>query len=92
MFPGGQQALQEYLKEKLPHNPQQPKSTEVRLVVSIIIDKEGKARVRKIIEEAPFWYIATTTAVIENMPAWKPGEYMGEPINVFYALPLTFRK
>lgn len=92
MFPGGQQALQAYLKDNIPHNPKQPNNTTVHLVVSLRVTKEGKVEILKILDEAPHWYIAVTINTLTNMPRWKPGTFMGEPINVIYALPVTFRK
>lgn len=92
MFPGGQQALQDYLKERLPVNANQPKNTEVRFVVPFLVDKKGKIQVLEVKEQVPEWYLITSKLVLENMPAWNPGKHMGEPVKVFYALPLTFRK
>lgn len=90
MFPGGQKALQAYLKENIPRNPEQPKNTLVRVKVSIRINKDGAVEIIKVLEEAPHWYMAVTINALQNMPRWEPGEFMGEPVNVKYALPVTF--
>lgn len=92
MFPGGQQAIQAYLKKHLPVNPVQKNGTEVRVVVSIRIDKVGDINEVEIIEGAPHWYNAVTINALTKMPRWNPGMHMGEPINVRYTLPVIFRK
>lgn len=91
-FPGGQQAINAYLKKHLPVNSAQKKNTEVRVVVSIRVDKEGYISHVKIVEGAPHWYNAVTINALMQMPRWNPGMHMGEPINVRYTLPVTFRK
>lgn len=91
-FPGGKYALNDYLRDNIPHNPSQPDNTEVRVVISLLITKDGSVEILEVVEEAPQWYIAVTINTLKNMPKWEPGRFMGDPINVKYALPVTFKK
>ena len=91
-FPGGEKAIAEYLRKSLPVPESQKINTEVRLVVKILVGTDGFIRTINIVEGAPHWYNAVTTTTLLNMPKWNPGSFMGEPVNVWYALPVTFRK
>lgn len=91
-FPGGQEALAGFLKEHLPVPDSQQTGTEVRLLVKIRINKEGNIDEIKSIEGAPHWYNAVTISTLSRMPKWNPGSFMGDPINVWFSLPVIFRK
>lgn len=91
-FPGGEKAIADYLRKSLPIPETQKSGTEVRLLVRIRISKDGFVDKIDIIEGAPHWYNAVTTNALLNMPQWKPGYFMGDPVNVWYTLPVTFRK
>lgn len=91
-FPGGQKALAEYLKKNLPVPESQKRGTEVRLLVNIRINKEGFIDEIQSIEGAPHWYNAVTISTLSKMPRWNPGKFMGDPVNIWFRLPLTFRK
>ena len=91
-FPGGKEAIADYLRKSLPVPETQKANTEVRMLVKILVGTDGYIRNIDIIEGAPHWYNAVTTTALINMPKWKPGSFMGEPINVWYTLPVTFRK
>ena len=92
VYPGGQEALAAYLKQNIPVPETQEKNTEVRLVLKIRINKEGYIDKIEVIEGAPNWYNAVAVNVVSRMPRWKPGRQFGEPVNVIYRLPITFRK
>lgn len=91
-FPGGQSAISTYLKKTLPVPETQKPGTEVRMLVKVRINKEGYVDNIKIVEGAPHWYNAVTTNTLINMPKWNPGSFMGDPVNIWYTLPITFRK
>lgn len=90
-FPGGQEAMVAYLKSKCPVPSTQARNTEVRLLFSIRVNKEGYIDKIEIIEGAPHWYNSVATKAISEMPRWNPGQHMGDPVGVFYRLPITFR-
>ncbi len=91
-FPGGQKAISEYLRDNLPVPEAQQASTVVRMRVKIRIGKEGQIDKIEIIEGAPHYYNAVLTQTLINMPKWNPGSFMGDPVNVWYTLPVSFRK
>lgn len=91
-FPGGQKALAAYLRKMLPVPDSQKEGTEVRLLVSITINKNGHLNKIELVEGAPHWYNAMAISALSRMPRWNPGKFMGEPVRVRYALPVIFRK
>lgn len=91
-FPGGQEALATYLKQKCPVPPTQATGTEVRLVFSIRVGEDGYIDKIEIVEGAPHWYNSVAMNAIAEMPQWNPGRFMGDPVGVWFRLPITFRK
>lgn len=91
-FPGGQEALAAYLKENLPIPATQAENTMVKVVVKFVINKEGYLSKIDIVEGAPHWYNMVTVNVLSKMPRWNPGKQFGEPVDVYFTLPVTFRK
>lgn len=91
-FPGGQKAITEFLKENLPVPDTQKANTVVKTRVRIKIGTDGYIQEIKVVEGAPHYYNAILTQTLLNMPKWNPGSFMGEPINVWYTLPVNFTK
>lgn len=91
-FPGGQEALQEYLRENLIIPPGQKKGTSVRVVLFFNLDDEGVISKIKVVEGAPQWYNSEAIRVLSEMPRWEPAMRFGEPVGSRYGLPLIFVK
>jgi len=114
-FPGGMQALMEFLSGNI-HYPELAKEMGVqgRVLVQFVVDKTGKVSQARCIRgvPAPVAPANATDAekkayekkgegayeinqealrVVESMPAWKPGVQKGQPVNVRYTIPVTFR-
>ncbi len=91
-FPGGEDALREYLAKNIKYPAiARDNGIEGRVVLSFQVDKNGRIKdvtVRKGIgggcdEEA--------MRVVRNMPEWKPGKQNGKSVNVLYTLPVNFK-
>jgi hypothetical protein len=91
-FPGGQEAMMAYLKKNLPVPSTQEENTEVRVIVSFMVNKEGSITKIDVHEGAPHWYNAVTVNTLAQMPKWNPGKFLGDPVNIYFTLPVTFRK
>ena len=114
-FPGGMQALMEYLAGNIKYPPiAEEMGVQGRVIVQFVVDKTGKISQARCIRgvPAPVAPANATDAekvvyekkgegayainqealrVVESMPAWKPGIQKGQPVNVRYTLPVTFR-
>ncbi len=91
-FPGGEKAIAEFLRKNLPVPESQERNTVVKTLAKIRIGTDGFIQEIKIVEGAPHYYNAILTQTLLNMPKWNPGSFMGEPIELWYTLPLNFSK
>jgi TonB family protein len=91
-FPGGPQALMNYLYESVCY----PKSAfeaniQGRVIVQFVVDKDGTIRDAKVVRSVDPALDAEAQRVIYAMPKWNPGKQNGEAIAMKYTLPITFR-
>ena len=91
-FPGGPAALFEFLSK----NIQYPKDAEKaklqgRVIVTFVVKKDGSIADAKVVKSVAPSLDAEALRVINAMPNWTPGRQGGQPVNVKYTVPLTFR-
>lgn len=91
-FPdGGQKGLMRYLSENVTF-PKDAMKDKVngRVVLRFIVRKDGSISDIKIVR--PLYPSCDDEAlrVISQMPDWEPGTENGEPVNVFFSLPIRF--
>ena len=88
-FPGGMEAFRKYLIEnkRIPNTHHKRE----RVVVLFHLDKTGKPYNIKFVEKSndPY-YMAEVYRLISEMPAWEPGNILGEPRNGSFTLPVVF--
>ena len=91
-FPGGQGELMKYLRNNIKYPAEaQKKKIEGRVIVGFVVDKKGRV-VNPMVERSVHPLLdAEALRVIKRMPKWKPGKVYGEPVNVKYRLPITFK-
>lgn len=91
-FAGGVAGLMQYLGRniKYPIAAQEAKE-EGRVMVQMVIDKEGRATEPRVIKSASPSLDAEAIRIISGMPRWKPGLVNGEPVRVKYTMPIMFR-
>ena len=91
-FPGGPQALFEFIRDNLKY-PQEAidNQTEGRVILQFVVDKRGKVnniQVKRSIDPA---LDRAAIDVVRALPAWKPGMQNGKQVNVRYTLPIVFK-
>jgi len=94
-FPGGTEALLEYLRSNLQY-PERCKENNIqgRVLVTFVINKDGKIVEPAVVKSAgPEGVELDVEAlrVVSSMPAWTPGKQKGETVRVKYTVPVTFR-
>ena len=91
-FPGGQEGLMRYLAKniKYPTMAQQNKE-QGKVLVQIVIGKDGNVSNIKILKGASAWLDAEAIRVVRGMPKWEPGKQNGQAVAVEYTFPITFR-
>ena len=91
-FPGGQGELMKYLCNKVKYPAEAQKNKiEGRVIVTFVVNKKGRIIDPTVERSAPPLLDAEALRVIKRMPKWKPGRVNGEPVNVKYRLPITFK-
>ena len=91
-FPGGQQALLEFLRENVKYPEQARKdSIEGRVVLSFVVETDGSITEPKVLRSLHPLLDAEALRVINLMPKWEPG-YQGDSlVRVKYSLPVSFK-
>lgn len=106
-FPGGDKALEKFIKENL-HCPEEVLKAGVhgRVVASFCVEKDGSISEPKIVgnilkdksdslcTDSVLIKLCEQEAlrVVKMMPRWEPGEQNGIPVRVKYNVPFTFNK
>ena len=91
-FPGGMEALMQYLKEniKYPKDAEQQQK-QGRVVVTFVVEKDGTVTEPKVVKSVFSSLDEEALRVIKNMPRWTPGKQKGKPVRVKYTIPISFR-
>jgi TonB family protein len=93
IFPGGEAALVNYVKENL-HFPEYEKINGYsgKLFVTFVISSTGKVKNARIAREIPGCQACSEEAlkVVLNMPEWRPGMNRGKNVAVQYNIPVHF--
>jgi len=91
-FPGGPAALFEFLSKNIQY-PKDAEKTKLqgRVIVTFVVKKDGSITDAKVVKSVAPSLDAEALRVINAMPNWAPGRQGGQPVNVKYTVPLTFR-
>lgn len=91
-FPGGDQALLEFIKNNLRY----PKSDaefgiQGRVTVRFVVNRLGKVCDVTVIRGLSPGCDAEAVRVIKKMPKWTPGKQKGNTVSVYYTLPIVYK-
>lgn len=88
-YPGGNEALQEYISLNLKY----PALKEVsgKVFVSFVVDKKGKVTDVKVKNDVDAALAKEAVRLVKAMPLWTPGKLEGKPVNVQLNLPIYFK-
>ena len=91
-FPGGMTGLMQHLSKNIRY-PAEAHTYNIqgRVVVSVIINTEGKVTNAQIVQGVAPSLDAEALRVTGTMPDWIPGTKDGKPVNVKYTFPVVFR-
>lgn len=90
-FPGGEEALRDFMMKNIAYPEQAKKDTiQGKVYVTFVVDTAGKVVEAKVIRGVHPLLDKEAVRVTELMPAWKPGKQKGVPVRVFYTLPVMF--
>ena len=93
-FPGGMSELMNFIAANLIY-PQEFAQGEMcvegRVIIRIVIDKEGDIVQSKVIRSIHPQFDKEALRVVQLMPKWKPGLVDGQPVIAKYTIPIVFR-
>ena len=91
-FPGGMEALMQYLAKNMRYPVEAQKNkVQGRVGVGFIVSKDGDIKKAHILRGVDPELDAEAIRVIESMPRWMPGMQRGKAVAVSYTLPVMFR-
>ena len=91
-FPGGQQALLDFLRENTKYPEQAEKDSIVgRVVISFVVETDGSITNTKVVRSVHPLLDAEALRVTNLMPKWEPGNQNGIPVRVKYNIPVIFK-
>lgn len=91
-FPGGQAELMKYLSSNLRYPPAAAEQgIEGRVVVQFVVSKTGAISGVKILQSLHPSCDKEAERLIKSMPNWIPGKQNGNPVNVYYTIPIRFK-
>ena len=91
-FPGGNDALQEFIVNNLVYPQEaQEKRIEGRVVVQFVVERDGSISSIVVVRGVHPLLAAEAVRVIELMPKWIPGETRGNIVRVRFTLPVYFQ-
>ena len=92
MFPGGERALMEFLKENVKYPPMAAKrKTQGKVVMTFVVDKTGKVTEIKVAKSVDIYLDTEAMRVCKLLPNFIPARQNGEPVSVWFTLPITFK-
>lgn len=90
-FPGGDAALMKYLRSHINYPPMAAESSiEGSVIVQFLVDKTGKVGEIKVVRSADEYLDKEVTRVVKSLRNFTPGSHNGQPVDVWYVLPVTF--
>ena len=91
-FPGGDEALIKYLSSHINYPPMAAEANiQGRVVVQFVIDKTGKVGEVKVVRSVDKDLDREAVRVCKSLPKFVPGRQNGQPVAVWYTLPVSFK-
>lgn len=92
MFPGGTQALMQFLKDNVQYPPEcEEICIQGRVILTFVVERDGSITQAKVVKSLDPRLDAEALRVVKAMPKWIPGRQAGVTVAVKYTIPVTFR-
>lgn len=91
-FPGGEGAMMRYLSSHVRYpGAAQENNIQGRVVVQFVVKRNGEVGQVKVVRSVDPDLDREAVRVVKSMPKFNPGRKDGQPVNVWYTLPVTFK-
>lgn len=90
-FPGGQAALQQYINTHIEY-PALAKESEIqgKVILRFVVKGNGEVGEVQILRGVDPLLDAEAIRVVKTLPKWNPGKQRGQPVSVWFSLPINF--
>ena len=90
-FPGGSNAMFEYLVKNIKYPAEAEKAGIVgRVIATFVVEKDGSVSNAKVVKSVHPALDAEALRLIKGMPKWTPGKQNGEAVSVKFTVPISF--
>ena len=91
-FPGGMEALENYLKSKIKYPAKaRRKMIEGKVFVQFVVEKDGRVDGIRVVRSPDELLTKEAVRVVKAMPRWEPGMQNGVPVRYQFVLPVVFQ-
>ena len=91
-FPGGMQALMEFLSKTIRYPKEAFEANKQgRVIANFVIETDGSISEAKVVKSVDPSLDEEAIRVISAMPNWTPGKQSGKAVRVKYTVPINFR-
>lgn len=91
-FPGGQQALMQWLSSNLQYPVIAAENgVQGRVIVRFVVERDGSVSNVQVVRSVDPSLDKEAVRVVSNMPNWIPGKQNGEAVRVNYTVPVMFK-
>ncbi|MBO5058551.1 MAG: TonB family protein [Prevotella sp.] len=91
-FSGGTGEMMKYLVKNIRYPKEmEEQKVEGRVIVTFVVRKNGEITDAKVVKSVHPQLDAEALRIINGMPNWTPGMQNGKPVNVKFALPVSFK-
>jgi TonB family protein len=91
-FPGGESELINFLAKNTNYpKVAKEKGTQGKVFIQFMVDKTGKVLDAKVLQGVDPLLDKEALRVVNSMPVWKPGTTKGQPVNVHFTIPISFK-
>ena len=91
-FPGGEAALMKYLQSHINYPPMAAENNvQGKVILQFVVEKDGKVGEVKVARSVDKDLDREAIRVVKTLPRFTPGRQNGQPVRVWYTLPVTFK-
>ena len=90
-FIGGVDVFYKYLSDNIEYpDYEKRKGVQGKVIISFVVEKDGRIADVKVMESVSPGLDKEAKIIISKSPKWLPGRMFGEPVRVFYDVPISF--
>jgi periplasmic protein TonB len=92
LFPGGKEALLKYIAENTKYPADAIENNiQGRVYVKFVVSADGTVKRAELLRGLHPSLDEEALRVVSSLPAWKPGRQNGQPVSVWFNVPVTFQ-